>query len=424
VQQSDGSIASKAGAILGGTVNIDISDTQRQQLIAQIKKDFNIDSPKLLPLRLSDAQIQTTVLDKITGFGDNVQQVFPAGFQIGSDFAFSVGSLNSGFAQLVGNLTQAPNATTIVSNPQFGMNITAQAEFVGDPWSADIDCDLSQVWSQVRSSAGATASFGWFRLGSATYNSVAQNLQKSGACTFVNTEGSLDTAKYGRQVLEMTKQMFEAINAAASTGQNYFQFQPNPEAPPAGGGGGGFNLFGWGVSINASYSSASFTQGIRWHTHVSYTGHAKYPVALGTALAVSCSGATQQYFVDLADASQPCITQPKIDVLQTRLAAEAKAKLPLYTDLNSRLASGLVTLANYTQLKSAIDQLVITDTTYSLANISLPGLGGAIMKTGGRTLFLLNNKYSGSIRTQGCRSHPRWIRASSRWIFLLIQSTL
>ena len=230
VQQADGTITSKAGALLSGTINIDLSSTQRQQLLAQITKDFKIATPKLLPLRLSNPAIQSTVLDTIAGFGDSVQQIFPSSFQIGSDFAFSVGSMNSGFAQLVGNLAQG-DATTIAPNPNFGMNLSASAEFVGDPWTSVINCDLSQVWSQVRSSVGGSASFGWFKIGSAQYSSIAQALQKSGACTFNMTEGSLDTATYGRQVMEMTKTMFTAINNAASAGQGYFQFQPNPDAP-------------------------------------------------------------------------------------------------------------------------------------------------------------------------------------------------
>src|SRR5882762_9169637 len=265
VKQSNGSITSQAGAILSGTVTIDISDAQRQQLIAQITKDFGIAAPRLLPLRLSEPAIQSIVLDKISGFGDEVQQIFPTSFQIGSEFAFSVGSLNSGFAQVVANLANGASTTAIVPNPHFGMNISAQAEFTGDPWTAVIDCDLHQVWSQVRGSVGASVSYGFVRLASGSYNSIAQNLQRSGACTFTMKEGSLDTAVYGRQVLEMTKQMFEEINKNAISGQGFFKFEPNPEAPaPGGGGGGGLNLFGWGVSVNASYSSASFNQGIRW----------------------------------------------------------------------------------------------------------------------------------------------------------------
>ena len=130
------------------------------------------------------------------------------------------------------------------------------------------------------------------------------------------------------------------------------------------------------MSVNLSYSSASFTQGIKWNTTVSYTGHALYPVALGTALAVSCNAATQQYFVDLANASQPCITQAKVDLLQTRLNNEVKAKAPLYAALNLRLATGAITIDTYNTLKKAIDQMVITDNTFSLETLSTGGLSG------------------------------------------------
>jgi hypothetical protein len=364
-------------------VNIDLSPQQRQQLIAQIQNDFHIANPKLLPLHLANPTLQNTVLDQIVGFGDGIQSIFPTNFQIGSDFAFAVGSRNSGFAQVVGNLSHSPNGETIVADPHFGMNLAANAEFVGDPWTADIDCDLGQVWSQTRSSFGGSASLGWFRIGSAQYSSIAQALQRAGACTYDMKEGSMDTATFGRQVMEMTKDMFTQINNAAAGGQGFFKFEPNPEAPAVGGGGGGgINLFGWSVSINLSYSSASFTQSIKWHTRVSYTGHAMYPVALGTALAVACNQATAQYFEDLRDATEPCITQAKVDLFNARLTAEIKAKAPLYADLRQKLETGSMTPEAYKLAKTAIDQMVITDTTYTLANISLPGLSGAKVVTG------------------------------------------
>jgi hypothetical protein len=384
VRHSDGSITSEAGAIVSGTVSIDISPAQRQALIAKIKNDFGIDNPKLLPLRLADPKIESIVLDKIVGFGDNVQQNLPSTFQVGSEVAFSVGSLDSGFAQIVANLAQGTMAGKVPPNPHFGMNIVAKAEFVGDPWRAVIDCDLQQVWSQVRKSAGVSVSYGWIPIGSVQAAGIAQDLQKTGACTFDMKEGSLANEKYGRQVLEMTKQMFEEINKSAVGGQGYFQFQPNPEAPAAGGGGGGgglASLFGWNISVNASYSSASFTQKLRWNTTVTYTGHAMYPVALGTALAVSCTPETKQYFEDLRDSSDPCITQAKVDLFNKRTSAEAKAKAPLYADLSQRLLDNKLSPDRYAILKQAIDKMVITDATFALANTSIPVLQGVIFAT-------------------------------------------
>jgi hypothetical protein len=110
VKHSDGSITSVAGAVVSGTVSIDISSSQRQALLAQTTNDFGVQSPKLLPLRLANPKVESIVLDKVVGFGDTVQQSLPSTFQVGSEVAFSVGSLNSGFAQVVANLAQGTTA--------------------------------------------------------------------------------------------------------------------------------------------------------------------------------------------------------------------------------------------------------------------------------------------------------------------------
>ncbi|ABI87442.1 hypothetical protein CH72_2929 [Burkholderia ambifaria AMMD] len=375
VKQADGSIKSKAGSIVSGVFSIDLSQSQREKLTKQISKDFGLVAPKLLPLRLTDSKIESILLNNIDGFGDPVEQKWASTFSIGSDSAFSVGSLNSGFAQIVANLSIGGSPTDIPANPAIGVNITGKSEFVGDPWTAIVDCDLSQVWSQVRTSVGASASFGWFRIGGASYNRIAQDLQKSGACTFNMKEGTLDNEKYGRQVMEMTKSLFEEINKYAISGDKYFKFEPNPEAPAvAGGGGGGLSLFGFSVSVNGGYSSASFSQGIRWNTTVSYTGRTLITVNLGTALAVSCNAATQKYFVDLTDAAQPCITQQKIDAFLQRTKNEAKEKASAYKALNDKLLNGSITMEQYATLRAAINDLVYVDDMYALSDARIPNL--------------------------------------------------
>jgi hypothetical protein len=375
VRQANGSITSRAGAIVSGTFVIDLSAAQRAQLIAQISKDFGVANPKLLPIKIREPKLQSIVLEKIDGFGDTVEQQWASGFAIGADSGFSVGSMNSGFAQIVASLSPGGTPATIPVNPAIGVNISGNAEFVGEPWTASIDCDLHQVWKEVRSKVNVSASIGWFRIGGASYNNIAKELEKSGACKFDMKEGTLDNEKFGRQVLDMTKKMFEEMNKSAVAGEAFFKFEPNPDAPDAGGGEGGPNLFGFAVSLNGGYGSTSFRQGIKWNTTVSYTGHVSVGLNLGTALAVSCSDATKGFFVDLNDASQPCITQDKIDIFQDRLKKEAKAKSAAYKKVNDQLLSNSITIEQYDKLKAAIDQLVFTDDTYAIAGATQQALG-------------------------------------------------
>jgi len=279
VQTSSGDIKSMAGALLSGTVAIDISAEQRKALINEINTRFGVAAPALLPLQVSNVNLKSILLDEVIGFGDKVQQHWPTNVSLASEFPFSIGSLNSGFAHIVAGLQAG---VSVMPNPHFSLSVEGQAEFAGDPWTADIDCDLSQVWNQVRKRFSTSVSLGWFRVGGAEVNQVFSDLQKSGECKWTMNEGSLDTEKYGRQILETAKQLFDQINKSSVSGEGFFKFEPNPEAPPPGGGsGGGFGLFGWSISVNGGYSTSHFTQSIKYKNKFSYTGRFRWPVAVG-----------------------------------------------------------------------------------------------------------------------------------------------
>jgi hypothetical protein len=358
VQSISGEITSRAGAIISGTVRIDVSPAQRVALTQQITKDFGIANPKLLPLKLTEVQIQSSMLDRALTFNEGLEQKLPSTIQIGSEVAFSVGSQNSGF----GHLAAARQiGGDITPNPHFGINVVGMAEFQGDPWRADIKCDLAKVWSQVRTKASVSVSAGWFRLGSASYSKIAQELKDSGACTFDMKEGSLDTATYGRQVMDMTKTIFEHINQLATDGEGFFRFDTNYPQADVPSGGGGTNLFGWSVSVNGGYSSAEFKQEKTWGTTVTYTGRLKSQVALSAVLAVNCGSQTKKYFQDLNDASEPCVTQQKADVLRARLQREGAAKTAKYHELIAKLENGQITSEAYDKLKALYDRMSLTE---------------------------------------------------------------
>lgn len=359
VQDDAGNFRTASGGIVSGTFAYDLGDATRTELIAAIKKAFKIENPKLLPLPLRSPEITSVLLAGVFGQFGKVEQQLPSGFQIGPEVAFSAGSATSLFAAVIAN---AQVGEGIQANPTFSLNVNAKAEFVGDPWTYDVDCDLAQVWKQVRKSGSAAVSYGWFRIGSAQYQGLWQDLQKSNVCTFNQVEGSLDTATYGRQIGELMKTIFQAINDSAVNGTGFFRFEPNPEAPPVSSGGGGFSLFGWSFSVNAGYSKSFFSQSIKFHRTISYTGRLEAPVTFSAVMAVACGPETKQYFADLGNTAEPCITQSKIDAFMERAKREAHAKTARLIKLTDDLANGKITETQYEKILALYGTIDFTDT--------------------------------------------------------------
>ena len=80
----------------------------------------------------------------------------------------------------------------------------------------------------------------------------------------------MDNEKYGRQIFDMVKKIYEEVNKKATEGDGFFKFEPNPQAGDPGGGGAS-SWWPWSVSINAGYSHAYFKQKITYQNKVSYT---------------------------------------------------------------------------------------------------------------------------------------------------------
>lgn len=354
VQDSHGNYRSRSGAIVAGTFAYDIGDDTRKRLVDELKKVFDISAPKLLPLPLRSVQIKSVLLDQVFGQFGTVQQQLPTNFQIGPEVAFAAGSAESLFANALAN---AQVGFGIQANPTFALNIDAKAEFVGDPWTYNVKCDLSQVWKQVRKRGSASVSYGFFKLGSAEYQSLFQDLNKANVCTFDQVEGSLDTEKYGRQLAELMKEIFTEINNRAVNGQQFFKFEPNPEAPPVGGGGdGGFSVSGFSISVNAGYSESFFSQSTTLQRRVSYTGRLEAPITFSAVMAVACGPNTKKLFADLGNTTEPCITQDKIDEFMQRAKREAGIKAQKLQALTERLARGEINETTYEKIKSVYDQ--------------------------------------------------------------------
>lgn len=379
-----GKIESSVGAVMSATAIIDLSDATRKRLIAQITQDFKVQNPKLVPLPISEAKVRSLLLDGALSVSQ-MGQIVSSNPQFAREIRFSAGAKDNLFAQLLAT-SDNTDFSGVKSNPHFAVELNGVAEFVGDPWKVEVSCNLKQVWNQVRSSIGVSASLGWFRLGGAEYKRVNQDLEKSGACSYKETPGSLiDRDKNVLPLLEMTRRIFERLNTESQGGTGFFKFEPNPEAPPVSAGSSG-SIWPWSVSVNLGYSSAHFTQNISWNTTVEIATRFNYPISASTSMAVVCGPATKSMFQDLRDTSENCIVQRKIDRLMQRLANEKTIVNRKLQDLENRLMAGTVTqqvyellLKRWTTESQTEGAMVMTTTTVkALETPGKPVVGAAV----------------------------------------------
>jgi hypothetical protein len=351
---------SSVGGILAGRARIDISDDQRQSITQAIKEQFNVERPRLLPLMLSDCKVTPVIAQNVIDMGSAGTVNFPSIVGPGSTFSYLVSATNSLFAHL-----SASQATSPVARPSFAMNVDGMVEFVGDPWTAEIKCDLSQVWSYTRSKFSAGARWGWIEFGG-NYERIVQDLIRDNVIKVKFIEGS---GTEGRQIFEVAKKIFEAINNQAVAGEGFFKFEPNP-APSR------FKenfLFGWSpwsASINASYYSNTFRQSISFNEIITYTGRVKLPMGLSMPLAVGCSGSAKQYFKDLQDTSNGCVTQSKADGLQNRIRREVNAKQAKTQEYLRKLEDGEWTVEKWRNMMAILREITLTE------NLQIDASGG------------------------------------------------
>ncbi|TCS92574.1 hypothetical protein [Hazenella coriacea] len=356
-QQVGKKVESIVGAELSGRAAPDLTQGQREAIMGAIKERYNI-TPNLVPLTLEKGiRVQPVLAQGVQNNGYGSSSVFPDQFQLGNSFMYNVTSGNSLFAQLAGNRTEYVDGN---ANPSFGVNIYGTADFYGDPWIAEIECDLSQVWKYTRTQF-ETGVYGWMNLG-AQLDKIAQSLVKENIINIRYIQGSGES-EFGRQLLETTKTVFEAINNQIVKGEGMFKFEPNPtpQSPPPKDKGWSSKLLPWTVSLNLSYSSEVFNQQITYKQKVEFSN--KVPLMLNTSmsLAVSCNKETNQYFQDFQDPYENCITPQKSEGLQKRLQVEAQAKSKKVAEYESLLLSGKLTINDYAKLLELLDTITLTE---------------------------------------------------------------
>ncbi len=334
------------GANIGATINVDATPKTLTELRKEITKRYGVANPKLAPVRLSNVTVNSLLVDTLSV--SDIKQKFSTTFQFKTDVGFTAGSNSSTFGA---NLASSAVGTTgIVPNPLFQIEFVGDAEFAGDPWIVEASCNLTQAWSYIRSSVSASASLGWFTLGQAQYESISEDLKRAGICSYKEIQGTLDVKSDILPVLEMTKKLFEEMNAQAATGEGFFKFEPNPE-PAEVSAKGATSSWPWSVSVNVGYSSAAFTQSLTKTVRTEIQPKFKAKIGTTAVLAVKCTQQTKQHFADLGDLTEACITQRK-----TQQFAAISAQI--YSDLQTRLRElsrllelKQIDLATYTQLR-------------------------------------------------------------------------
>src|ERR1700728_2133041 len=265
------------GGTISGMATVTITPTQEAAIRDAIKKDFNISNAKIALLDGQTKTIQPVYAANTLGVSSGGDSVFPPSFRFGSSFNFTVGSPASHtFASYVAKrIKDQPDVTP---DSSFGINLIATSQFRGAAWNVTCTANLQKVWHDVRQHYGASGGYGWLGI-SVDYQSIQQDLFRSKAIDCNLSDGDWAEKDKGEQLFQIAKDALTTIN---DPDNEFFRFQPNPQAPPPGSGPQG----AWLISINLAYSSASLKDEIKWSESFTFkpTIEREMPVSLTLAV--------------------------------------------------------------------------------------------------------------------------------------------
>ncbi|MDX3806019.1 hypothetical protein ACXIUS_09200 [Bosea thiooxidans] len=304
------------GATISGLATITITPDQEAAIRAAIKRDFSVDEPKLANLDGKTKSIEPVYAATSLGIKGNGDSVFPQIFRFGSSFNFVVGSPDSHtFASYVAQRIRDQPAITPDSS--FGVNLVATSQFRGAPWSTTCKAELQKVWKEVRQRYGGSGGYGWLGI-TLDYQSIQQDLFRSKLIDCDLKEGDLEAKEKGNQLFQIAKDALTSIN---DPDNEFFRFQPNPQAAANGGPAQG----PWLVSLNLAYSSASLNDKIEWKQTFTFNPTVERDMPVSLTLAVKCDVNTEQYFKEL-EVSEPCITAKKAKFIREWTSRENELK--------------------------------------------------------------------------------------------------
>jgi hypothetical protein len=363
------------GGTISGMATVTITPTQEAAIRDAIKKDFNISNAKLAFLDSQTKTIQPVYAANTLGVSSGGDAVFPPAFRFGSSFNFVVGSPASHtFASYVA--TRIKDQPDVTPDSSFGINLIATSQFRGAPWNVTCKANLQKVWHDVRQRYGASGGYGWLGI-SVDYQSIQQDLFRSKTIDCNLSEGDLAAKDKGEQLFQIAKDALTTIN---DPDNEFFRFQPNPQAPSPGSGSQG----AWLISINLAYSSASLKDEIKWSQSFTFNPTIEREMPVSITLAVKCDVNTEQYFQEL-DVTQPCITAKKAQFFRDWSARETALKQKKIEEVmtNSRLTD-----QQRRDLVKFYSVISLTDTSRLVSQSSIP-LASTVLKAGPSTQYLV-----------------------------------
>jgi len=343
---------------MSGQVIFDCTSVQKRALEESIREIYDVARPQLIPLILQDVEVTPVFASQTLGVARDGESVFPTYIQVGTSAAYNIANGSGRFAQLFANIVAAGGGDGL-PNSDFALSINGSAELVGDPWRVEISADLSQVWRFVRETFSASAQIAWFKLGDSSFTRVMQDLVKSEIVTIKYIEGSRDQKDPGNQLFEQGKLLFESMNQQLAAGEGLFKIEPNPAPPPPPSGGG--SVLPWSFSVNGAYQASYFNQTIHWSRELEYVGRTSARIPSSIVIAVTCGHETDQFFFDLGDPGEPCVTAGKIARMQERLKLEKAAQDRVVRDASRDVESGELDKETYAEIINYLGRTSLTE---------------------------------------------------------------
>ena len=352
---------SVVGTTVSGQAIADISAQQRAAIVTEIKRVFKLgknDEVNLIPLLLQDLKVEAIAAKNLINMGGGGDMSFPQRFQVGTQFGFNIASGNSLFATMVGNQGSLDKD----NSPDIGVNFYGTAELRADKWVAEIEADLSQVWSYTRDKVSGGVSLGWINLTGFEFDKIVQSLTKENIIRIKFIEGG-GGKEFGFALLESTKTVFEAINAQITGGEGLFKFEPNPtpKEPPPAKESLGADLLPWRVSLNMSFGRQTFSQSIKYKQTVEFEGNVLIPFNGNMSLAMTCNRNTEKNFFDLQINKPGCITPDKTDGLQSRMRKEIELKDAKIRDYFANVEAGRWTPSQLKDMLAMLNSISLTE---------------------------------------------------------------
>ncbi|BBH53397.1 hypothetical protein [Fluviispira sanaruensis] len=249
------------GCDIRGKAYFDITEEARIGIIKELKEKYSLEKIILSPAQISmGSQYKDTGLQPVLGPVNT--QTTPNIVTIGSPFGYTLNSKDIGtISATVGkDSTGLPHATAI------GLNVVANWQVRGEPYTAEIKAKKKLVWDYVRSHVNVHATIGWFDI-SSDWQKITENLSKQREFTFKVKTGTGQDAT-GLALIASAQKLFESLNSPDS---DLMKFDPlpaklNPTDPK------GSSILPFSVSINCQFIDQEYQSTETYEMNMSYEG--------------------------------------------------------------------------------------------------------------------------------------------------------